>query len=208
MSEKMSIHRGLAELKLLERRIQRAVGEGVYVVHNKHSNTKIKGMEIQDFKDKVIKSSYDKVTELIKRRQTIKSAIVKSNALTEVEIAGEKMTIAESIERKNSIQYDKEFLYELKKQYSATINKIEQNNSTLTERADEQVGLIYQNKDNIDTTKIQTLKKDYIEENTFDLIDPILIKDKIDKLEKQIDDFESEVDFKLSESNAITMIEV
>ena len=206
--EKMSIHRGLAELKLLDSRINRAIAEGIYCTHNKRSNQKIQGMEIQDFKDKVIKSSFDKVEELIKRRQNIKSAIVKSNAMTDVEIAGNTMSVAEAIERKNSIEYDRDFLNKLKQQYSTALLNIERNNSTLTERADAQINALYQNKDNVDPSKIQSLKNDFIEENTFDLIDPISIKAKIDKLEKEIEEFEVEVDFKLSESNSLTMIEV
>ncbi len=206
--EKMSIHRGLAELKLLDSRINRAIAEGIYCTYNKRSNQKIQGMEIQDFKDKVIKSSFDKVEELIKRRQNIKSAIVKSNAMTDVEIAGNTMSVAEAIERKNSIEYDRDFLNKLKQQYSTALLNIERNNSTLTERADAQINALYQNKDNVDPSKIQSLKNDFIEENTFDLINPISIKDKIDELEKEIEEFEVEVDFKLSESNSLTMIEI
>lgn len=206
--EKMSVHRGLAELKLLDSRISRAINEGIYCIFNKRSNQKIQGMEIQDFKDKVIKSSYDKVEELIKRRQKIKSAIVKSNALTEVEIAGNIMSVAEAIERKNSIEHEKVFLSKLKQQYANALQTMERNNATLTERADTQINALYQNKDNIDTVKIQSLKNDFINENTFDLIDPIDIKAKIEKLEKEIEDFETEVDFKLSESNAVTFIEI
>lgn len=207
-NEKMSIHRGLAEIKLLDSRIGRAITEGIYCTHNKRSNQKIQGMEIQDFKDKVIKSSFDKVEELIKRRQRIKSAIVKSNATTDVEIAGNKMSVAEAIERKMSIEYDRDFLNKLKQQYSTALLNIERNNATLTERADAQINALYQNKENVDPVKIQSLRNDFIDENTFDLIDPVNIKAKIDKLEKEIEDFEVEVDFKLSESNATTFIEI
>lgn len=206
--ETMSVHRGLAELKLLNSRIDYAVDEGVFCTYNKRSNTKIHGMDIQDYKDKVIKSSFDKVRSLIERRQKIKSAIVISNAITEIEVAGIKMTKAEAIDRKLSIEYDKSFLNALKYQYSIAINKIEENNETLTNRADAQINLLYQNKDNIDPNKIQSLKNDFINENIFDLIDPIDIKDKFEKLEKEIEDFETEIDFKLSESNALTMIEI
>lgn len=207
-NEKMSIHRGLAEIKLLDSRIGRAITEGIYCTHNKRSNQKIQGMELQDFKDKVIKSSFDKVEELIKRRQRIKSAIVKSNATTDVEIAGNKMSVAEAIERKLSIEYDRDFLNNLKQQYSTALLNIERNNATLTERADAQINALYQNKENVDPVKIQSLRNDFIDENTFDLIDPVNIKAKIDRLEKEIEDFEAEVDFKLSESNATTFIEI
>lgn len=206
--EIMSVHRGLAELKLLDARINRAVIEGRFVTHNKRSNSKIDGMEIQDYKNKVIKSSYDKVEGLIRRRKSIKSAIVKSNALTMIDIAGVTMSVAEAIDRKSSIEYEVMFLENMKAQYARALSLIENNNNSLTKRADEQINILYQNKDNVDPNKINALRADFINENTFDLIDPLDIKDKIDKMEREIDDFITEVDFKLSESNALTMIEI
>lgn len=206
--EQMSVHKGLAELKLLGDRTHRAIVDGIYCTHNKRSNQKIAGMEIKDCEDKVIRAGYDKVVSLLGRRQRIKSAIVKSNAVTMVEIAGVKMSVAEAIDRKSSIEYDKFFLDALKKQYSHTLGIIEGNNSDLTERADSQINALYDNKESVDPKKIQTLKDDYINENTFDLIDPINIREKIEVLEKQIEDFLLEVDFKLSESNALTMIDI
>lgn len=207
-SEKMSIHRGLSEIKLLGDRIEKAIEKGIYCTHNKRSNQKIQGMDIQDFKNTVIKADYDKVESLLERRQKIKSAIVKSNALTEIEIAGNKMVVAEAIDRKNSIENDKYFLEILRQQYAQSIRAIERNNETLTQKADEQINLLYSNKDNIDPVKIKSLKEDYINENTFDFIDPLDIKEKMEKLEREIEDFELEVDFKLSESNSLTFIEI
>lgn len=207
-SEKMSIHRGLSEIKLLGDRIEKAIENGVYCTHNKRSNQKIQGMDIQDFKNTVIKADYDKVESLLERRQKIKSAIVKSNALTEIEIAGKKMVVAEAIDRKNSIENDKYFLETLRQQYAQSIRAIERNNETLTQKADEQINLLYSNKDNIDPVKIKSLKEDYINENTFDFIDPLGIKEKMEKLEREIEDFQLEVDFKLSESNSLTFIEI
>lgn len=207
-SEKMSIHRGLSEIKLLGDRIEKAIEKGIYCTHNKRSNQKIQGMDIQDFRNTVIKADYDKVESLLERRQKIKSAIVKSNALTEIEIAGNKMVVAEAIDRKNSIENDKYFLETLRQQYSQSVRAIERNNETLTQKADEQINLLYSNKDNIDPVKIKSLKEDYINENTFDFIDPLGIKEKMNRLEREIEDFELEVDFKLSESNSLTFIEI
>lgn len=206
--EIMSVHRGLAELSLLDDKIAKAVNNGVFCKYNKRSNQKIDGMSIDDFKSKVIIADYDKVKSYLDRRQKIKSAVVKSNAITEIEIVGNKMTIAEAIDRKNSINNDKMFLNMLKNQYSHALCEIEENNSRLTERADHQINMLYQNKENVDPVKIQSLREDFINENTYDLIDAINIKEKIESLEKEIEEFELEVDFKLSESNSLTMIEI
>ena len=48
--------------------------------------------------------------DLISRRNKIKSAIIMSNAKTVVEVAGKQMTVAEAIDKKSSIEYEKELL--------------------------------------------------------------------------------------------------
>ena len=48
-TEKMTVHKALAELKLLDDRIEKAIKEGVYCVANKHSNDKIGGVPIDEY---------------------------------------------------------------------------------------------------------------------------------------------------------------
>jgi hypothetical protein len=47
-----------------------------------------------------------------------------------------------------------------------------------------------------------------MESNEWHLSDPLNIVDKIDALEKEVSEFETEVDATLSEINAITFIEI
>ena len=47
-----------------------------------------------------------------------------------------------------------------------------------------------------------------METNSYELIDPLNLTDLKDKTLKEVEDFLSEVDQVLSESNAITMIEI
>ena len=81
--EQMTVHKALAELKVMDSRIAKSIQEGSYVVANKHSNEKIKGMTIADYKE-YMKASHNKVTDLINRRNAIKRAVVLSNATTMV----------------------------------------------------------------------------------------------------------------------------
>ena len=46
-TETMTIHRALAELKVLDDRISKAINETSFVVSNKHSNEKIRGLSIR-----------------------------------------------------------------------------------------------------------------------------------------------------------------
>ena len=116
-TEKMSIHKALAELKLLDNRIMSAIKNGTYCVANKHSNDKIKGVSIEEYK-KIMQGDYDKATDLIKRRNAIKRAIVLSNAVTKVKINDIEYTVAEAIEMKNhGVEFDVMMYDALQKQY-------------------------------------------------------------------------------------------
>lgn len=99
-TEKMNVHKALAELKILDDRIIKAINSVEACISNKHSNTKVKGVDIKVYTG-VMKSSYDKATDLIKRREAIKRAVVLSNAVTKVTVADKEYTVAEAIEMKN-----------------------------------------------------------------------------------------------------------
>jgi hypothetical protein len=53
---------------------------------------------------------------------------------------------------------------------------------------------------------MKKMRQEYIENNTFDLVDPIGVSGKIQELENEINEFEAEIDAVLSTSNAMTMI--
>jgi hypothetical protein len=60
----------------------------------------------------------------------------------------------------------------------------------------------------VSADKIAQLEKDYRELHEKEILDPIGIAEEIKKLEKEIKDFETEVDYVLSDSNASTFVEV
>lgn len=209
-TEKMNVHRALAELKILDNRIISEIDLAVFCQANKHSNEKINGISIDDYK-KTIQSSYDKINDLIARREALKKAVQLSNATTEVTIAGKTMTRVEAIEMKNhGLELKKILLEQMSRQYNKTLVRIaNENGSTLEEKAEKYVIGLYGNKEGTSKTDdFEKVKKDYISRNQYDLIDPIKIKEKIDALRDEIDQFTSEVDAALSVSNAITEITI
>lgn len=208
--EKMTIHKALSELKILDSRIEKAIEENIVCAVNKHSNDKIDGIPLKYYKT-LIQSRYDKANDLIKRRKAIKRAVVLSNAVTKVEIAGVEYTVAEAIEMKNhGVEFDKLLLDTLRMRHNsaqAIIKK--ENGKELEERADNYVIGIYGNKEGkTSTADIEKVKADFLRENTFELIDPINALEKIEELEKNISDFMAEVDSALSVTNALTEIEI
>lgn len=209
-TETMTIHKGLAELKILDGRIKKEIQNGSYCAANKHSNEKINGITIEDFR-KTVQGTYDKVTDLINRRKAIKKAIVLSNAKTTVKIADTEYTVAEAIEMKNhGIEFETMLINVMDMQYKqaqAEVNR--QNGNNLEERADQYVTAIYGQKDGkTNSADIEKVRKDFLEANSYEIVDPINIPEKSEELRNKIDSFMAEVDSALSVSNALTEITI
>ena len=168
-TEKMTIHKALAELKIVDDRIISAINGGTYCVANKHSNEKIKGVPVKEYEG-VMQGYYDKATDLIKRRNAIKRAVVLSNATTKVSINGIEYTVAEAIEMKNhGVEFDEKMLAALKKQYDkAQAEILKQNGDDLEKRAEQYVIGIYGSKEGkTNTDDFEKTKKDFINANSY-----------------------------------------
>lgn len=212
MEYTMTVHQALAELKVIDDRIMKAVSSGVYVVSNKHSNDKINGVTVSKYKENM-KAAYQKASDLIVRRNAIKRAVVLSNATTKVTVGGEEFTVAEAIEMKNhGMEFKRIFMETMNIQFSRAKNEIYKNSGEMLEEKAEKYILAFiqaQPKDSKMTANDETVKalrKDYIERNTYDLIDPLNIEERIATMQDEIDKFNVEIDAALSVSNATTTI--
>jgi len=200
----MSVHRGLSELKLYANKIA-SLNSGTFVLANKQSNKTIGGKSIEDVNN-LIKGNFDSMVALIENRKRIKDAIVKSNAATNVTIAGKIMTVAEAIERKASIEFERNFLRILQDQFSQQNNIVEQQNLQLPTKLESFLQATLGEKRDVATVK--DLTKTFEDNNKYVLIDPNHIQDYIQALDKSINEFASQVDYTLSESNATTFFDV
>lgn len=209
-TETMTVHKALAELKMLDSRILKEIQNSTFCVANKHSNEKINGVPIDDVK-KNIQGCYDRVTDLINRRKAIKRAVVLSNAVTKVAIAGKEYAVAEAIEMKNhGTDFEVKFATAMNIQHKNALLEIKgQNGKDLETRADQYVTALYGNKDskNISADAEKT-RNEFLVNNAYELVDPINIVEKINEISRRTEEFMSEVDAALSVSNALTEITV
>lgn len=211
-TEKMTVHKALAELKIIDDRIQKAMNNVPFVEVYKNGTDKICGVGIKDCSDS-IKSNYQKVDSLIKRRNAMKRAVVLSNATTKVKVGDTEYTVAEAIEMKNhGMNGTKRLLNELVSQYNYVTHILNENSGkNLEEKAEQYVMSVLraqgESTDKTDTKQIQALRDSYIENNTFEMLDPISIASKIEELDKMVTEFDTEIDAALSVSNALTIIE-
>ena len=77
-TEKMTVHRALAELKTLDSRIHKAIQSAKYCAAVRHNDGKIEGVTVEEYKRK-IKSDFQSVKSMINRRNAMKRAVVLSN---------------------------------------------------------------------------------------------------------------------------------
>ena len=208
--ETMTIHRALAELKVLGPRIEKEIYNAKFCASAKNSSKKVNGIDIPTYK-KEAQGSHDKIETLTRRLMAIKEAISKSNAETYQKVCDVEYTIAEIIYmNQEGMEYFRKLLSQMQQQYSNAVRTIEQQNASLNDRADNFLkGLNNKDKDGFTPEGQLKMREGYIEDETMVLVDGLDgIKQKIDDLAAFIDKFTAEADAALSTSNATTVITI
>ena len=198
--EKITITRALAELKLLDKRIAKAISEGKFVSYSINGKN-----AINTFKPSEEKQS---IEALIARRATIKAAIMKSNATTKVTIGNVEMLVIDAIEMKETIKYKENFLQQLKSQQNNIRYTIASTNENVNARLDKLLEANFGKESKTKADEMEAISKPFLERNEAKLEDPLNIDSLIESLSEEILAFTSNVDYALSESNALTQIEI
>ena len=209
-TETMTIHKALCELKTIDARISKEINSGPFVVANKHSNTKISGVDVSEFCEQ-IKSRMQSVNDMIKRRNAIKCAVVQSNAVTTVTVDGEEYTVAVAIDMKNNgMQYLKYWLQKITTDYNKAQREANAaNGDILEQRADDYIKTMYGNTDMKNASEdAKKSRAEFITAQTYELVDPIKIVASMEEIENHINQFMVEIDSALSVSNAVTTITI
>jgi hypothetical protein len=206
--QKMTIHRALSELKLIDSKIEKQITEVSPVGINQKGKLINGYIKEEDFSS-AAKSKYDSINDLIQRKVSIKSAIVKANGETNVRVGEKTMTIADAITFKAVVVFKKKFIARLKANQTSAISELNKNNDIAENNVQKLLEYTF-GKENVkaDSKDVDSIRKPYMEANEFHLFDPLDITKKIEAMEKEVSDFEMEVDAVLSEINATTFIEV
>lgn len=201
-AQQMSISQALVELKLLKSRIGKCKHVDFITV-----KTKIKTVDVTDF-SKSAKANLQSYKDLLNRYNVIRSKVVVSNATTRVSVAGVDYTVAEAVERKRSIEMEKDMLGVLRSQFKHATSEMESHQKVQQERLDRLLlqELGKDSKTNVDV--VDALTETFLKNNKAELIDPVGLQEVINTMEKSIQDFETNVDWVLSESNGRTQITV
>lgn len=203
----ITVTRALTQVKTLDERIAAFAQKSEPVVSYKVGQKSAGGRPLQEV-EQLISASFQSVQGLITQRNVIKAAIIRSNSETSVVINGVTMTVAEAIERKGSIRLEAALLQTMRGQLGAVTAKVEQLNRQM--EADLQALMVAAvGKDRqVTESELAAIRDPFIAQKQASLIDPLNLAAQIATLDASITGFTAEVDFVLSESNAITKITV
>ena len=210
---KYTITRALAELKLLKSRYTKEV-YNLNLIAIKHGNilrSPYSQYKPEDF-EKQAKAEYQSVCDLEKRIEEIKNKIDVSNFTTKVIIGEREMTIQEVLNYKNNVLGLKRsrlnILMDQKRKSTSEYDRAVSENKTIVEKfVSEKNSIPAVATKSISDTQgeaVNALEKYY----AIETVDPININEEIEKLSKEIETFEHNIDFVLSESNSVTTIEI
>ena len=207
--QKISITRALAELKLIEKKIQKTIKNSSFVSSKKSSSNKVDiSLTVEEFKEQAL-ANKQSILDNLERYKKIKSLIVSNNSTTELKVGDKTYKVAEAIERKNNIKFEQLLLSELKSQFHDSSRNVLNNNNKAQNNLDK---MLEQNSSKENTKDLhieqQALTETYLKMNEYELVDPLGVRNYIKELESEIDKFLFEVDFALSESNSISTIEI
>lgn len=201
----ISITRALSELKTLDARIQRLTeSKWVAMAINKKVSHAVNQ---QDF-SVTVKATKQQLTDLMERRNKIKCAIVQSNAVTKVTIGSTEYTVAEAIERKNTVQQEEALVHVLQNQLFKVNAEVEKHNMVANNQLNTLLGQMVSKEATVAQESIDALSTSFREQNFAVLVDPLGIETLVKELQDSISEFKMNVDFSLSEINAVTKIAV
>lgn len=201
----ISVTRALAQVKSLNDRIEKGIV--VPFITPQTGGKHATGKPIQEI-EVTLKSSLQSVKDLIEQRKALKSAIVRSNAVTKVTINGQVLTVAEAIERKSSIALEQRLLHQMKGQLQQVQAVVERGNVEMTKRMDTMLLQLLGKDRQASEAEQAAITKPFKEQNELAAVDPNKLADEIETLSASIDGFLLEVDYALSEINATTQVDV
>jgi len=207
MSTQMSVTRALAEVKMLGKRIEKRISEFVPVVSCTGKQAPAGFDSVEEF-EKHTRSEYAAILDMLARRNAIKAQVIKSNAATEVEIAGKPMSVAEAIDMKSSIQHNKLLANRMSRMAAFVEDKITILEREADAKLQNQLTVLLGSDRKNDESERRSVEDAFKERHWPKLRDPLKVRTKIEEQNSFIDEFTANVDFVLSESNARTMIEI
>jgi hypothetical protein len=208
---KMSVTRALALLKATEAKLGRAVNDLSFSVvtagTGDHVTVPGTALSVSEVANQIV-NRYNSVTDLLSLRERVKSAIVLSNAVTDVEVGARTLKVAEAIELKRSIAFEEKLLVAMRKDFVRVQAGHTVALGQFNLKVEQATAASFGKDKKVTAEDIALVTGPLSIKGQVGLLDPLNHAKLIEELEAKIEDFNVNVDFALSESNAVTQIEV
>ena len=162
--------------------------------------------ENHETREQLIRSTYQSIEDLFNQLSRLNQALSLSNATTKVKIGDREYTVAEAIATKATMKIRLQLLSKLEQDHATAENDF------LTEKARQEQRL-----DNLfrgdrgksdGDVSLATDIDEFMKRRGSRKCDPLNLSTLISKMHDEIAEFETQVDFRLSSINSITMIDV
>jgi len=204
---KITLTEALNKLKLINKRIEKAAGQPMI---GALQNGKVGALTKVEFQQNIT-SNIQSFQKLMDNYTLLKSAIISTNAVTEVIIDGEKYTIATAIARKQRAEEVLEYARLLAQQYDrASRQVISGNNDTTANLAKHLKDMYGEKPEAAEQSQIKESTEAFEKRWGWSLLSPTNT-DFAKFIEEMVDDtqnFLSDIDTVLAVANATTMIDV
>ena len=210
----ITIHRALSQLKTTQARIEDKLEKDLYISSTIGKTNMAEGRPVDAVKREILAS----MEQLLKNFQTLKLAIIRSNSGITEESTNIKtgtvedltLTVAEAIAiQKYVLPLRERFVRRLEAQLNSAKRTVEMANT----QANNEIASVLDalsNKDskNLDPSQVNTITEAYQQNKFRQLVDPLDLAEKIRKAHDNLDALSVGIDAFLSESNAISHIDV
>lgn len=204
--KELTLTRALAELKLLDSKISKAIQELKSVSYSVNNIVPEFRVTSDEFKANY-NSQMQSIQDLRNNKVILKNALMKANTETKVTIGGKEYTILEALNRKTDISTESLLVQTMKKQLSASIANVNSINNSIESNIENTIRSKSASSGNQSKDYIQTVRDSYKPQMP-ELVNADVVEKLIKDKEEEISEFIAEVDYALSEVNAITKIKV
>lgn len=205
----ITITEALSRVKMLEKKFNSKIESPslIAVRHGSSLMSPYSSYKPEDFEDKA-RATDQSITDTLKLYLELKKAIAKSNCETKVTIAGQEMTVQEAIILKQCDELRRNRIRAYKRQLTQANGQFER---ALEENRDA-IERLTKGDSSADKSRsvkqLEEFEKSYNTLHKVELVDPCNLQKEIEEMEREYEEFKTNVDFVLSTSNSTTVITI
>lgn len=214
--EQMLVTQALDERDLLVKKISNKIKGANFIGTIRHNEEKVSTNLIprKEFEQNAI-SQLQQIQDLIERYQRLDAAIINSNANTFIELSSGRCSIEAAIALRTRLKetsvvtdFDSLLIKKMTEAYDNAVRIVNNENQRVQSSAEVMRNSILGKDSKVkeDNSLLEPVEV-YVRENSFEFVDPLDLKKKIESLVDSRDSLLQELDTKIKVSNATTMIE-